>query len=145
MNDNKINFRTPRTVAGTVMEAVVGVLLLAMWVLIIYLSVNAPSDATRTMIILGIQGTVLVPLMMVLCYFPKTFNIPKRNPRVEHYLLTIHLVRVVSIFVILMMIASVWKEGRPADTKAMEGVLTALGCAMTLTVIYYIVRLIRMK
>ena len=145
MNNNEINFRTPRTVIGTVMEVAVGVLVLALWVLVIYLSRTAAHDATQTLVILGIQGTVLSPLMMVLCYFPKTFNIPKRHPRAEHYLLTIQLVRIVAIFVMLLLIVSAWMVGRSDDAKTMEVVQAVLGCGLVLTVVYYIVRLIRMR
>ena len=145
MNNNEINFRTPRTVIGTVMEIAVGLLLLTLWVLVIYLSRTAAHDATQTLVILGIQGTVLSPLMMVLCYFPKTFNIPKRHPRAEHYLLTIQLVRIVAIFVMLLLIVSAWMVGRPDDAKTMEVVQAVLGCGLVLTVVYYIVRLIRMR
>ena len=145
MNDNKINFRTPRTVAGTVMEVVVGVLVLALWVLIIYLSRTAPADATQTLVVIGIQSTILAPLMMALCYFPKTFNVPKRNPRAEHYLLTIQMVRVVCIFVMLIMIASSWMTGRPGDAKVAESMQAVFGCGLILAVVYYLVRLIRLK
>ena len=43
MNSTKINFRTPRTTAGTAMEIAVGILVLTMWVLIIYLSLENPE------------------------------------------------------------------------------------------------------
>ena len=145
MNNNEINFRTPRTVIGTVMEVAVGVLVLALWLLIIYLSRTATVGVTQTLVTLGIQGTVLSPLMMVLCYFPKTFNIPKRHPRAEHYLLTIQLVRIVAIFVMLLLIVSAWMVGRPDDAKTMEVVQAVLGCGLVLTVVYYTVRLIRMR
>lgn len=145
MNDNNINFRTPRTVAGTVMEVMVGVLVLALWVLIIYLSRTATSDATQTLAVIGIQGTILAPLMMMLCYFPRTFNIPKRNPRVEHYLLTIQMVRIVCIFVMLIMITAAWMTGRPGDAKAAENVQAVFGCGLILAVVYYTIRLVRMK
>ena len=145
MNSNKINFRTPRTTAGTAMEIAVGILVLTMWVLIIYLSVNATFDTIRSLVILGIYSTILSPLMLVLCYYPKLFNIPKRNPRAEHYLLTIQMVRIVSIFVMFIMMASAWSIGRPADAKIAEGIQTMFGCAMTASIAYYLFRLLRIR
>ena len=145
MNDNKINFRTPRTIAGTVMEGVVGVLVLILWVLIICLSRTATHDATQTLVVIGIQSTILAPLMMVLCYFPKTFNIPKRNPRAEHYLLSIQLVRIVCIFVMLIMIALAWMTGRPDDAKTVEGLQAVLVCGLLLTVGYYMFKILRIN
>ena len=145
MNNNEINFRTPRTVTGTVMEIVVGILVLVLWGIIIYLSVNATADTIRLLVVHGIYSTILPPLMMVLCYHPRLFSIPKRNPRAEHYLLTIQMVRIVSIFVMFIMIASAWGIGRPADAKIIEGIQSVFGCMMTIIVIYYIIRLLRMK
>ena len=145
MNDNKINFKTPRTIVGTVMEIAVGILVLVLWVLIIYLSVNATSDTVRLLVVHGIYSTILPPLMMGLCYYPRLFNIPTRNPRAEHYLLTIQLVRIVSILVMLMMIVEAWDIGRPDDARMIGGAETVLGCIITVTVVCYIIRLLRMR
>lgn len=145
MNNNEINFRTPRTVAGTVMEIIVGILVLAMWVLIVYFSRGAEADTVKLLVFHGLFCTVLPSLMMVACYFPKSFNIPKRHPRAEHYILSIQLVRLCCIVMMPVLIAETWGMGKPDDMGTVEWVQLVLGCIMILVFIYYIVRILLIK
>ena len=142
MNDNKINFKTPRTKVGTAMEITVVALILLLWGIIIHLARTATFEVTRVLITHGFICTIMSAVMMVLCYFPKTFNIPKRNPRAEHYLMTIELVRIVCILAILIEMASAWAIARQ---KAMGSTIAVLSIVLLLVVIFYIIRLARLK
>ena len=145
MNNNEINFRTPRTVAGTVMEIIVGILVLVMWVFIVYFSQGAEADTVKGLIFHGLLGTILPFLMMVACYFPKSFNIPKRHPRAEHYILSIQLVRLCCIVIMPVLIAETWGMGKPANMETVEGVQLVFGCIIILIFIYYMVRILLIK
>ena len=145
MNNNEINFRTPRTIVGTAMELAVAIQVIVMWGVTFWLFRGATSDLILSLICHGIVCTAIPLLMMVLCYFPKTFNMPVRRPRVEHYMLTVQLIRVCCIIIMPILIAATWKLGRPADQEAMDGVQAIFGCMVTLAVGYYMFRFIRMR
>ncbi|MBR1687090.1 MAG: hypothetical protein IJ710_00970 [Prevotella sp.] len=106
MNDNKIGFKTPHTVEGRVFEVATAVLLLALWLLSIWAIRHAGADVA-TVVSQSLIATILAPVMLLLCYAPKTFNIPVRNPRAEHYLLIIRLIRIITILTVLMFCATV--------------------------------------
>lgn len=145
MNDNKINFKTPRTKVGTAMEITVVALILLLWGFIIHLGRTATFEVTRVLITHGFICTIMSAVMMVLCYFPKTFNIPKRNPRAEHYMITVELIRIVCILVILLEIASTWAIARSDNEKAMGNMIAILSITLLLVVAFYIVRIVRLK
>lgn len=145
MNNNEINFRTPRTMVGTAMEIVVAMLVIAMWTMAIYLFQGAAADTIQALIWHSLFCTFLPFLMLVSCYFPKTFSMPVRRPRAEHYLLTVEMIRVCCIALMPILLAATWKIGRPDDAKAAEGMQAVFGLVITLIVAYYIVRLIRMR
>ena len=145
MNNNEINFRTPRTMVGNAMELAVVILVIVLWIVTIFLFKGATSDMIQALIWHGLFCTFLPFLMMVLCYFPKTFNMPTRRPRAEHYMLTVRLIRVCCIIMMPILIAATWKMGRPADKEAMDGVQVIFGCIMTMAIGYYIFRFIRIR
>ena len=145
MNNNNINFRPSRTVAGTIMEIVVAAQILVLWMLVLYLSQSDTACPALSLVRYSLFDTVLAVAMMVCCYFPKTFNMPVRHSRAEHYMVTIQMIRVCSISMMPIFIAEIWEMARPADAKVTEGVQLAFGCVLILAVVYYLVKLFRMK
>jgi len=96
MNDNPINYVTPRTKAGTIVEIVCAVLMLIIWIATAV--AVAREDRIDSTALFGNAAffTIIVALLLFLCYKPKTFNVPE-VPTERHYHLTVWCVRVVSV------------------------------------------------
>ena len=139
MNDNKINFKTPRTKVGTIVEIAVGALILIMWGLIIHWMKSATPDDTKILIITGAEGTIIPAGMLALCYFPKTFNFPtKIEPKPIHYLLSINMVRLTSIYVALIHITSAWSVARPDNEIASKATMVLCGILVITAILFLI-------
>ena len=139
MNDNKINFKTPRTKVGTMVEIAVVALILIMWGLIIHWTKSATPDDTKILIITGAEGTIIPAGMLALCYFPKTFNFPSQiEPKPIHYLLSIYMVRLTSIYVILIHITSAWSVARPNNEIASKATMVLCGMLVITAILFLI-------
>ena len=102
MNDNPDNFKVNRTMKGTIFELVCGALLLVSWVIAIVMTIRHGFQSfTQGLIVNTATFTFVVVLLLVLVYFPKTFNLPK-NPKPAHYKMTVELMRVLSVCIALL-------------------------------------------
>jgi len=140
MNDNKINFRVHRTVAGTIFEVLTALLLIAMWVLTVYTMTKLPGngyDVLGTAVLITIASV----MMLVLAYHPRTFNVPG-SAKPMHYIITVHLLRVLAVEIALMGIANVCQFHLLIGHGWTSLIATV---AIILTACYYMVRLYSVK
>lgn len=105
MNDNKLNFTVNRTTGGTICEVVTAVLAVVLWGLAIYAIRRHPGDDSP-ILVHAVAMTTIPLMMLLLAYFPRTFNVPD-NAKPMHYVLTVWLLRVISVELVLMGIVDV--------------------------------------
>lgn len=141
MNDNPINFKVNRTMTGTIVELVCGALMLVAWVITIVMTVRHGFQSfTQGLIINTAMFTFIVVLLLVLVYFPKTYNLPK-NPKPAHYQLTVRLMRILSVcLALLSLILNMMMVGW--ISMFWQFVIFAF---MMITLAYYLFRFYRIK
>ena len=96
MNDNPIHFEVHRTVAGTIVEAICAMFMLALWVITIVVTTQHHQPNAGELYINAVIFTVTVVLMLFLVYHPKSFNLPK-NPTERHYRITVIAIRAIAV------------------------------------------------
>lgn len=100
MNNNSINYRTPRTVVGTVCEIFAAVVIVLSVVLSIVMVTQHHHAGSAMLIQSGVMA-FSTALMLFLAYCPSTFNIPDDSPA-EVFDVTVLLLRVISILSALL-------------------------------------------
>lgn len=95
MNNNSINFQTPRTRLGTICELSCGIMLLLSLALSFVVLNNNP-EAGKAMIMQSFITACSVALVLFFAYLPHTFNIPDDSPA-EAFWATIRLLRIVAL------------------------------------------------
>ena len=119
----KNNIKVYRTTEGTIFEVAFLILAIIVWGLIIWFIKQAPDivpthfDASGNPNAWGSPTGIIFPCsimtisgaaMLILCYFPKTFNLSGKHATPRNYALTIRMLRIMSLLMLLMTLASAW-------------------------------------
>lgn len=119
----KNNIKVYRTTEGTIFEVAFLILAIIVWGLIIWFIKQAPDivpthfDASGNPNAWGSQTGIIFPCsimtisgaaMLLLCYFPKTFNLSGKHATPRNYALTIRMLRIMSLLMLLMTLAIAW-------------------------------------
>ena len=119
----KNNIKVYRTTEGTIFEVAFLILAIIVWGLIIWFIKQAPDivpthfDASGNPNAWGSPTGIIFPCsimtisgaaMLILCYFPKTFNLSGKHATPLNYALTIRMLRIMSLLMLLMTLAIAW-------------------------------------
>jgi hypothetical protein len=119
----KNNIKVYRTTEGTIFEVAFLILAIIVWGLIIWFIKQAPDivpthfDASGNPNAWGSPTGIIFPCsimtisgaaMLILCYFPKTFNLSGKHATPRNYALTIRMLRIMSLLMLLMTLAIAW-------------------------------------
>jgi hypothetical protein len=119
----KNNIKVYRTTEGTIFEVAFLILAIIVWGLIIWFIKQAPDivpthfDASGNPNAWGSPTGIIFPCsimtisgaaMLLLCYFPKTFNLSGKHATPRNYALTIRMLRIMSLLMLLMTLAIAW-------------------------------------
>lgn len=129
--DDVRHVRMPRTTEGTVFEVVGLFLLIALWVVAVWMYRHAPEtipthfDATGTpnnygsrlmLIWVAVGGTLAMLLMFVCAYFPSaTVNLPVKLNTWPRRMMASRLVRILALLMGMLAITIILKIGFPED------------------------------
>lgn len=141
MNDNKIGYVTQRNKEAKVMELVAAVIILITWALAITVVIEQVPNGTMALGYTALD-TVLTALIMWSVYKPTLLNINVRNPKWEHYDLTVRFTRVVAILVALLMMGTVLTFLVP---RLASGLMAVCGTLVTIALIVYLIKFYRVK
>lgn len=144
--------KVERSREGTIFEIAATLLVLAMWVVVLFVALHSGTDTTGAAadmagdnaadlainIVIGLTGTFVVALALVSAYHPDTMvNIPVRVHTAEGWLWVTRMVRVVALELALLFIAT------PLDGAFLSGpiltILTSVILLLTLVVFCVIV------
>lgn len=123
----KEEIKVYRTKEGTIFEVIFLILAIVVWGLIIWFVKQAPDivpthfDASGTPNAWGSAVRISIPCaiitivgisMMILCYFPKCFNLAEKHKTPRNYALSIRMLRIFGLFMLLLALVIVWTSLR---------------------------------
>ena len=148
MNRNQDQIKVYRTTEGTIFEVATVILAIVVWGLIIWFVNQAPDiipthfDASGKPNAWGPPAGILIPcavvsisgiVLMILCYFPKAFNLSEKHKTPRNYAISIRMMRIMGILMQLLTLAIAWISLR-STSHSMVPVLVIVGL-MVLTAI----------
>ena len=95
MNNNSINFQTPRTRLGTICEISCGVIML-LAIILSFVVLDKNPQAGKAMIAQSLISAFSVGIVLFFAYLPHTFNIPDDSPA-SVFLATIRMIRIIAL------------------------------------------------
>ena len=123
----KEDIKVYRTKEGTIFEVAFLILALVVWGLIIWFVKQAPDvvpthfDASGNPNAWGSPLGIVIPcgiisiggiIMMILCYFPKYFNLAEKHKTPRNYALSIRMLRIFSLLMLLLTLVVAWTSLR---------------------------------
>ena len=101
MNDNKINFVTRRTKAGTIVEIVCALIVLFIWIVTGVVAFHHKVNNVGELVGNAVFFTIIVAVLLFLTYKPKTVNLPE-VPTERHYHLAVWCLRAIAMEIAVM-------------------------------------------
>jgi len=143
MNDNKIGYVTQRTTKAKLIELICAVLVIAMWVMMVVGFIQE-KKLGALMLLEAFLGTMGTGMMLYLAYCPNTFNLPKQ-PKAEHYTLTVWLLRVMALIsALLIVLVDLTLLGLTGKQTIQWLIFTLIGVMVSITV-WYVVKMKRIS
>ena len=137
-----------RTTEGTIFEVAVVILAIIVWGLIIWFVHQAPDiipthfDTSGKPNAWGSPAGILIPcalislsgiVVMILCYFPKAFNLSEKYKTPRNYALSIRMMRILGLLMQLLTLAIAWTSLRSTSHTIIP--VLVIVALMTLTAI----------
>ena len=123
----KNNIKVYRTIEGTIFEVAFLILAIIVWGLIIWFVKQAPDivpthfDTSGNPNAWGSPTGIIFPcsiitisgaVMLILCYFPKSFNLSEKYKTPRNIAISIRMLRIYSLLMLLLTLAIAWTSLR---------------------------------
>jgi uncharacterized membrane protein len=148
----KNNIKVYRTIEGTIFEVAFLILAIIVWGLIIWFVNQAPDivpthfDASGNPNAWGSPIGIIFPCsiitisgaaMLILCYFPKSFNLSEKYKTPRNIVISIRMLRIYSLLMLLLTLAIAWTSLRstshsPIPIITIVAIMVIIGIVTTI-------------